>query len=238
MLPAPPGGTVEVRGALFLSMHGRSRPTSCSDAARQLEPTSRRGPRFCRSAVTPSRVVARTRSHAVSPWSAASRRVHAPLGAIAARDTRGRVARAVGRGLLSLFALRRSGVGDVEHRDDGDLRHDLDVSSRGPYRGAAGATSKSVLGRLPEVREVGTRAGLLGAESGEMDGDHRRSSSAGRFRASRVYFAQCDVWNEYSSRGSKAIEGSETPMVAVRLPLGPDLSMRSLHDPRNVPSYA
>ena len=168
MLPAPPGGTVEVRGELFLSMDGRSRPTSCSDAARQLEPTSRRGPRFCRSAVTPSRVVARTRSHAVSPWSAASRRVHAPLGAIAARDTRRRVARAMGRGLLSLFALRRSNVGDVEHRDDGDLRHDLDVSSRGPYRGAAGATSQAVLGRLPEVREVGTRAGLLGAESGEM----------------------------------------------------------------------
>ena len=150
-------------------MHGRSRPTSCSDAARQLEPTSRRGRRFCRSAVTPSRVVARTGSHAVSPWSAASRPVHAPLGAIAARDTRGRVARAVGRGLLSLFALRRCNVGDVKRRDDGDLRHDLDVSSRGPYRGAAGATSRAVLGGLPEVREVGTRAGLLGAESGEMD---------------------------------------------------------------------
>ena len=120
----------------------------------------------------------------------------------------------MGRGLLSLFALRRSNVGDVERRDDGDLRHDLDVSSRGPYRGAAGATSKAVLGGLPEVREAGTRAGLLGAESGEMDGDRRRSSPAGPFLRPRTYFARLDVWNEYSSRSEKATEGSETPMVA------------------------
>ena len=66
-------------------------------------------------------------------------------------------------------AFSQGQVLSAEHRDDGDLRHDLDVSSRGPYRGPAGATSKAVLGRLPEVREVGTRAVLLGAESGELD---------------------------------------------------------------------
>ena len=77
---------------------------------------------------------------------------------------------------LGLSAVHTRQVLSAERRDDGDLQHDLDVVSRGSYRGAADATSTAVLGRLPEVREVGTRAGLLGAESGEMDGDRRRSS--------------------------------------------------------------
>ena len=147
-------------------------------------------------------------------WSPATCADCTLLGAYTAHDVLRPSARARVTLVLGLSVVHKRQVLSAERRDDGDLRHDLDISSRGPYRGAAGATSQAVLGRLPEVREVGTRAGLLGAESGEMDGDHRRSSSAGPFRRSKTYFAQGDVWNEYSSRAAKAIEGSETPMVA------------------------
>ena len=70
---------------------------------------------------------------------------------------------------LGHSAVHTRQVLSAERRDDGDLQHDLDVVSRGSYRGAAGATSRAVLGGLSELKEVGTRARLLGAESGEMD---------------------------------------------------------------------
>ena len=109
-------------------------------------------------------------------WSPATCADCTLLGAYTAHDVLRASARARVTLVLGLFVVHKRQVLSAERRDDGDLRHDLDVSSRGPYRGATDATSKAVLGRLPEVREVGTRAGLLGAESGEMDGDHRRSS--------------------------------------------------------------
>ena len=101
-------------------------------------------------------------------WSPATCADCTLLGAYTAHDVLRPSARARVTLVLGLSVVHKRQVLSAERRDDGDLRHDLDISSRGPYRGAAGATSQAVLGRLPEVREVGTRAGLLGAESGEM----------------------------------------------------------------------
>ena len=102
-------------------------------------------------------------------WSPVTCADCALLGAYAAHDVLRASARARVTLALGLSAVHTRQVLSAERRDDGDLQHDLDVVSRGSYRGAADATSRAVLGGLPEVREVGTRAGLLGAESGEMD---------------------------------------------------------------------
>ena len=88
------------------------------------------------------------------------------LGAYTAHDMLRASARARVTLELGLSAVHTRQVLSAERRDGGDLQHDLDVVSRGSYRGAAAATSTAVFGRLPEVKEVGTRAGLLGLRAG------------------------------------------------------------------------
>ena len=147
-------------------------------------------------------------------WSPVTCADCALLGAYIAHDVLRASARARVTLALGLSAVRTRQVLSAEHRDDGDLRHDLDVSSRGPYRGAAGAISKAVLGRLPEVREVGTRAGLLGAESGEMDKscDNAASVQIGAYPRSST--AAGDVLS-YAPRGvGTKVRLRRAPMVA------------------------